>query len=199
MEKLQLWHGWQGPGSRSSSGCSTGCSSGCQHTCPEREHSRHSCPRRPFLPPRRRCAPAAFQPPLVFLAGGSPALRAQQFPARANAFLYSPITGPSCHLPTLLLDAAALPAPTTLPLSTATTLPQFPHLGPPRFFWESEQSLGVRDAEVGFLVQFWSAKGGDVCPYLPVGGLAITQVGFPILQAEKIKKAAEQQWDSDLG
>lgn len=134
-------------------------------------------PGAPFLPPRRRCTPAAFRPPLVFLAGGSCALRAQQFPARANAFLYSPITGPSCHLPTLLLDAAALHCSFHITPLPSQPPPQSPQPGPPRSFWEAEQSLEMRHAEVAILPQFWSAKGGDVCPHLPCWGAGQAPVG----------------------
>lgn len=110
-------------------------------------------PEPPSCPPAGRCAPAAFRPPLVFLAGGSHTHRAQQFPARVNTFL-SPIAGPSNRLPTLVLDAAARAvSPISPPTPSAITSPG----------WEMEQSLGMRDAEVCVtLLRFWGAKGGDV-------------------------------------
>lgn len=104
--ELQLWRAGSGSGSGTGSGSSTPARSGNTGGIP--------APEPPSCPPGGRFAPAAFRPLLVFLAGGSRAREAQQFPARANTFL-SPITGPSRRLPTLVLDAAAPHCPHRVP------------------------------------------------------------------------------------
>lgn len=126
-------------------------------------HRQRSCPLSLLpAPPARLFAPAASRPLLVFLEGGSCTHRAQQFPARASAFL-SPSAGPSRRFPTLGLDAAAGAAwPRVLPCPPAA-LPQFPQL--------PVGTVGMQ-SPVGCvsLLGNWGAPGGAPVPRGGVGG-----------------------------
>lgn len=129
-------------------------------------HRQRSCPLSLLpAPPARLFAPAASRPLLVFLEGGSCTHRAQQFPARASAFL-SPSAGPSRRFPTLGLDAAARAAwPRVLPCPPAA-LPQFPQLPVGTVGMQSPRGLRQPPGELGCALGcpcplWWCRRGRD--------------------------------------
>lgn len=181
MDELPLWHGRQGPGSRSNSGCS----SECQHTCPEQKHSRHSCPRSPLPAPPPALRPRCLSVSACFLS------------RRVPRSLSPTISCPGQHIPLFPHNRSLLPPPhLTAGCCRSPLLPShYPSPLPPPCLsflrWDPHTSSGKHSkawergmVKLASLHSFGVLKEAMFAPICHVGQLAKHQWGDGDLECD---------------